>query len=125
MSEDHEAGIHRDFVGRGLLINLLRALHLVGVIGLGAAVLGVRPATETAAYVGVLVGAGIAIAALDRWANPAYFSQANGLAVLFKVLLLGAVAMLAGFDGILFWTVLVGSVLIAHAPRRVRHRKLF
>jgi len=33
--------------------------------------------------------------------------------------------MLAGFDAALFWAVLVGSVLVAHAPRGVRHRKLF
>ncbi|MCX7175608.1 MAG: hypothetical protein NT159_17110 [Proteobacteria bacterium] len=116
---------HRDFFGRGFLINLLRALHLVGVVGLGAAMLGVRPASETLTFVGLLMTAGIAIAALDRWANPAYFSQVNGLAVLFKVTLLAGVGMLVGFNATLFWSVLVGSVLISHAPRVLRHRKLF
>ena len=125
MSDGDDKEIHRDFFGRGVLINLLRALHLVGIIGLGAAMLGPRPASETAIYVGVLMGAGVAIAALDRWANPAYFSQVNGLAVLFKLLLLAGVGMLAGFTAALFWSVLVGSVLISHAPRLLRHRKLF
>lgn len=125
MSDDGKAEQHRDFPGRGFVINLLRALHLVGVVGLGAAMLGVRPASETMAFVGMLMAAGIAIAALDRWANPAYFSQVNGLAVLFKVLLLAAVGMLTGFTASLFWSVLVGSVLISHAPRLLRHRKLF
>ncbi|TRZ64227.1 MAG: hypothetical protein D4S02_11120 [Rhodocyclaceae bacterium] len=125
MSDADDAEQHRDFPGRSLLINLLRALHLVGVIGLGAALLGPRPAAETAIYVGALMGAGVAIAALDRWANPAYFSQVNGLAVLFKVPLLAGVGMLAGFNASLFWAVLVGSVLMSHAPRTIRHRKLF
>lgn len=125
MSAGDAKEIHRDFFGRGFLINLLRALHLVGVVGLGAAMLGVRPASETMVFVGLLMAAGIAIAALDRWANPAYFSQVNGLAVLFKVLLLAAVGMLTGFTAALFWSVLVGSVLISHAPRVLRHRKLF
>lgn len=125
MSAAGEAENQRDFVGRSLLINLLRALHLVGVVGLGAAALGIRPVSETTAFVGVLIASGILIAALDRWANPAYLLQLNGLTVIFKVLLLAGVAMLAGFSAPLFWAVLVGSVLVAHAPRRLRHRKLF
>ncbi len=115
----------RDFFGRVVLINLLRALHLVGVVGLGAAALGVRPVSETTAFAGILMASGILIAALDRWVNPDYFLQLNGLTVLLKVLLLAGVAMLAGFDAVLFWAVLVGSVLMAHAPRALRHRKMF
>lgn len=125
MSAAGEAETHRDFFGRSLLINLLRALHLVGVVGLGAAALGFRPVSETAAFVGILIASGVLIAALDRWANPSYFVQLNGLTVLFKVLLLAGVGMLAGFNAPLFWAVLVGSVLVAHAPRRLRHRKVF
>ncbi|MFA6309829.1 MAG: hypothetical protein WCV99_21015 [Sterolibacterium sp.] len=124
MSNDDAKEVHRDFFGRPVLINLLRALHLVGVVGLGAAMLGVRPPSETMVFVGLLMAGGIAIAGLDRWANPAYFSQVNGLAVLFKVTLLAAVGMLAGFTAYLFWSVLVGSVLISHAPRVLRHRKI-
>lgn len=123
MSAD-EAGVHRDFLGRGFLINLLRALHLVGVVGVGASLLSVRPASETASYAGILMLAGLLIVALDRWSNPAYFSQVNGLAVLFKLSLLAAIWMMVGLNAVLFWGVLVGSVLISHAPRTLRHRKL-
>ena len=125
MSDAGNEEEHRDFFGRSLLINLLRALHLVGVVGLGVAALGVRPVSEMAVFAGILAASGVFIAALDRWANSAYFFQLNGLAVLLKVLLLAAVAMLAGFSAVLFWGVLVGSVLMAHAPRRLRHRKIF
>ena len=125
MSDAGNAKNRRDFFGRVLLINLLRALHLVGVVGLGAAALGVRPVSETTAFAGILIASGVLIAALDRWVNPAYFFQLNGLAVLLKVLLLAGVAMLAGFNSVFFWSVLVGSVLVAHAPRGIRHRKMF
>lgn len=124
MNDDDDAENRRDFFGRALLINLLRALHLVGVVGLGAAALGVRPVSETTVYVGILVASGVFIAALDRWANSAYFFQLSGLAVLLKVLLLAGVGMLAGFNAVLFWALLVGSVLMAHAPRWLRHRKI-
>lgn len=124
MSDARDVEYRRDFFGRSMLINLLRALHLVGVVGLGVAALGIRPVSETTVFVGILMASGILIAALDRWANPAYLFQLNGLAVLLKVLLLAAVGMLAGFSAALFWAVLVGSVLMAHAPRRLRHRRI-
>ena len=125
MSEIGRPGQKRDFPGRGAVITLLRALHLAGVVGLGAAVLGMRPAAESLGYVALLMGAGIAIAGLERWSYPAYFVQLNGLTVLLKVLLLAGAGMLASSNEILFWFVLVGSVLVAHAPRGIRHRRLF
>ena len=125
MSDTGRPGQQRDFPGRGLVITLLRALHLAGVVGLGAAVLGMRPAAESLGYVALLMGAGIAMAGLERWSYPGYFSQLNGLTVLLKVLLLAGAGMLASFNEILFWLVLVGSVLVAHASRGVRHRKIF
>lgn len=125
MNDAGDAENRRDFFGRVLLINLLRALHLVGVVGLGAAALGIRPVSETTIFLGILVASGIFIAALDRWANSAYFCQLSGLAVLLKVLLLAGVGMLAGFNAVLFWALLVGSVLMAHAPRWFRHRRIF
>lgn len=125
MSGTGRPGQRRDFPGRGAVITLLRALHLAGVVGLGAAVLGMRPAAESLVYVALLTGAGIAMAGLERWSYPAYFAQLNGLTVLLKVLLLAAAGILASFNEILFWLVLVVSVLVAHAPRGVRHRRLF
>ena len=125
MSGAGDVDQHRDFPGRSLLINLLRAAHLAGVIGLGAAMLGSHPAGGTEIFVGVLIAAGVAIALLDRWANPGYFRQVNGLSVLLKVALLAGVGALAGFKAWLFWAVVMGSVLIVHAPRVLRHRKLF
>ena len=118
-------GKHRDFNGRRLLVNLLRALHLVGVVGIGGAVLSVIPPAETAIYGGLLVASGVGMLALDGWADPAYFSQLNGQAIILKVVLLSGAAWLSGIGAALFWAVLVGSVLISHAPRWLRHRKLF
>ncbi|MDD5177411.1 MAG: hypothetical protein PHQ05_13420 [Sterolibacterium sp.] len=115
----------RDFTGRRLLVNLLRALHLVGVAGIGAAVLSVLPRAETVIYASLLIVSGIGIAALDRWGDSAYFSQLNGQTVVFKVALLIGAAWLSGIGTVLFLAVLVGSALMTHAPRWLRHYKLF
>lgn len=128
MSKRHEPENRRDFAGRGPLINLLRALHLVGVVGTGAAVLGALAGTATMWYVGLLIFSGIGIATLDRWADPAYFRQLNGQLVLLKLLSLGVVGWLAGFGStfaVWFWLVLVASALMTHAPGWLRHRKLW
>ncbi len=118
------AARRRDFSGRRTLVNLLRALHLVGVVGSGAAILGALPPAEMRFYAILLVVAGLGMVALDLWANPEYFRHINGMAILVKLGLLMAIMWLGGFVETLFWFVLVGSVLLAHAPGRWRHRRI-
>jgi len=115
----------RDFPGRVLLISLLRVLHVIGVVGSGAVLLGARPLAASNVYALVLVGSGMSIVLLDSWANPDYFRQISGLAILLKVLLLATTIWLVGLLTPVFWAVLVGSILISHAPRWLRHRQLF
>lgn len=117
--------VRRDFAGRRLLVGLLRALHLVGVVGLGAALLGADAVSASGAFVVLLVAAGLGLMALDRWSDAAYLRQVSGLAMCAKLLLLTTLVSLFGMHLALFWSVLVLSVLIAHAPGRLRHRQLF
>lgn len=118
MSEDF-----RDFRGRVVLIALLRIAHVVGVVGIGAAVLDRHPVAESG-FLPLLIVSGVAIAALDQWSNRTWLTQSSGLAVLLKVLVLAAL-LLAGFFGeAAFWGLLLFSVAVAHAPGRWRHRRL-
>ncbi|MEK7738267.1 MAG: hypothetical protein AAB319_11015 [Pseudomonadota bacterium] len=123
MSEDFAA--RRDFPGRGMFINLLRAAHLFGVVGIGHLLLTGLPLAEAHGYAFLLVGAGLGIMALDRWSHPDYFRQVNGLAVLAKLVLVLALAYAVAFGVEAFWGLLIVSVLLAHAPGWLRHRKLF
>ena len=115
----------KGFNGRRLLINALRSLHLIGMVGTGAAILGDRSIAAHPYFSLLLVASGIGIALVDWLGNPAYFRHVNGLLVLFKVFLLITVGWLAGLADALFWVLIVGSVLIAHAPAQLRHRRLF
>jgi hypothetical protein len=131
ISDDEEAlpdpcagPARRDFRGRLLLLNLLRVAHMVGVVGSGAVLLGAQPLAGSAVYALVLVGSGLGMVLLDAWTNPDYLRQASGLGILLKVSLLTLAILLAGLVEPIFWAVLVGSVLLSHAPRRVRHRLL-
>lgn len=113
---------YRDFTGRVALISLLRVVHVVGIVGLGAAMLSGRGPGGIFLFALVASGAGVAL--LDRWSNRAYFRQVSGLAVLLKAVLLASLAAVGLFDVAVFWALLAFSVLIAHAPSRLRHRKV-
>jgi hypothetical protein len=106
--------------GRSLLINLLRTVHVVAMVGCGAGILTVAPFADWNGYAFSLLVSGLGILFLDRWANPDYLHQLDGLTVLAKLLVFGTMAWLLG-PVPAFWFVLVISVLVAHAPGRLRH----
>jgi hypothetical protein len=114
---------HRDFPGRGLLINVLRVFHIAGLAGISAVVLaGMSGAANWGA---LMLISGLGIVALDAWANPFYFRQAKGLGTLLKMVL---VMLLVAWEPgrlPLFWFVLAFSVALSHAPGRLRHRQLY
>ena len=114
---------HRDFPGRGLLINVLRVFHIAGLAGISAVVLaGMGDAANWGA---LMLISGLGIVVLDAWANPFYFRQAKGLGTLLKIALV--ILLVAWEPGRLplFWFVLAFSVALSHAPGRLRHRQLY
>jgi hypothetical protein len=111
----------RDFPGKRWLVNLLRAIHLIGVVGLGAGILAELPEGRWFAFALAALMSGLAILALDSWSRPGYFREYVGLAMAGKLLLLCLLLVWPGQRPALFWLVLVLSVLFAHAPASLRH----
>lgn len=113
---------YRDFPGRRWLVVLLRAAHLAGVVGVGAGLLaGVGAAP---AFVQLMVLSGVAMALLDAWSNPVWLRELAGLSLLVKFALLGWFVVDDANRPLLFWLILVFSVIFAHAPASFRHRRL-
>ena len=111
----------RDFPGKRWLVNLLRAIHLVGVVGLGAGVIGDIPEARWLAFGMAALVTGLAIQSLDAWSRPGDFRENVGLAMAGKLLLLGVLLAWPAQRAVLFWLILVFSVLFAHAPASMRH----
>lgn len=111
----------RDFPGKRWLVNLLRAVHLIGVVGLGAGVLTELPEARWLAFGLTALASGLAILVLDAWSRPGYFREYVGLAMAGKLVLLGVLLAWPAQRAVLFWLILVLSVLFAHAPASVRH----
>jgi hypothetical protein len=101
----------------------LRGGHLVAMILLGAALLG-APVSETSAVLGVAV-TGFAMLALDTWSKPGHLQEVSGIAVLVKLVFVCWMALDASSRQVLFWIVVAGSTVFAHAPARFRHARPF
>jgi hypothetical protein len=102
---------------------LLRGLHLVAVILLGAALLGAG--LDPGHTAGGVAATGFAMFALDIWRKPGHLRETAGCAVLLKLGLVAWMALDAGARPFLFWLIVAGSAISAHAPARFRHAVLF
>lgn len=101
---------------------VLRGLHLVAVIVLGAALLG-APLASDGAVIGLWT-TGLAMLASDTWSKPSHLREVSGFAVLIKVVLVGWMAADEASRPLLFWFVVAGSAVFAHAPAKFRHAVL-
>ena len=115
----------RDFPGRRWLLVALRAVHLVGLVGTGAALLGGSSPDAHMPFVMTLVLSGVAMIAVDLWAAPGYLQEVAGGAIVVKLALLAWLVLDPPRQLPLFWTVLIFSAVVAHAPAWVRHRRFF
>lgn len=103
---------------RRWVLNGLRAVHIAAVVGLGAQMLG-APATAWA--LPLVLGSGAGMLALDWWARRSYGVEATGLWIALKFALLASLALPGAHREIAYWSVVVGSVIVAHAPANFRH----
>jgi len=97
----------------------LRSLHVVTVIGLGAAVMG-APLSLHGQSIGVLV-TGIAMFALDLKTKPRMLLELSGAALVIKLGVIALMALNSELRLPLFWGLVVWSVIFAHAPASFRH----
>lgn len=104
---------------RRWLLNLFRALHIAGLVGTGAGLLG---GAVDGGFPYLLLGSGAAMVALDMLSNPEYLRQVAGAWVLAKLGLVAWLVLDTEQAPVLFWLILFLSVLVAHAPAGFRHR---
>lgn len=100
---------------------VLRGLHLVTVIGLGAAVLGAPVSLHTSAL-GVFA-TGVAMFGLDLWNKPHLLLEWSGAALVVKLMAVAWMAVDADLRQPLFWAIVFWSAIFAHAPAYFRHAR--
>ena len=97
----------------------LRTLHLVAMVGLGAALLG-APVAPGPCAAGLLL-TGLLMLALGLRARRIALGQLAGVVVLLKLAATAWMAWTPAHAAWLFWTLVVLSSLSSHAPKALRH----
>lgn len=113
---------HRDPQGLRWLNVIVRTLHMVGVVLVGAAVL----ADDAPLLAGLILtlSTGLVLYGIELVRQPDFWKEIAGLFIPVKLALLLAVPFVPDSAGALFWLVLVASSIVSHAPRTFRRRKL-
>ncbi|WP_319244619.1 hypothetical protein [uncultured Propionivibrio sp.] len=99
-----------------------RSLHVVGIILLGAALLA---GTATTSGALLTAASGLGMLALDTWRKPAHLAEVSGLGVLAKLPFVALAAFIPSASLALFWSIVIVSMVLSHAPAAFRHRRLF
>lgn len=96
----------------------LRSAHLAGVVLLGAGLLGAPVGASGL----VLTGAsGLALLASELVDRRLALNELAGALVLLKLGLVAAMAAWPAAAPALFWALLLGSAVVSHAPKGLRH----
>jgi len=100
----------------------LRSIHLVAVIHFSASILGALPASASSGIAVFLSGS--ALWAVDLLQHPDHLRQMAGFSMLLKLALIAGMIVSPSLRLPLFWTIVVWSVIFAHAPGNFRNARL-
>jgi hypothetical protein len=109
----------RDSATERWLAVLLRSLHLAGVVWVGAAVVAGSDVHRGAAV--LMLISGLLMAALDLRAGRIAVGELAGAFVVVKLAGVVWMALDPRQAPWLFWTLLVASSVVSHAPKGFRH----
>jgi hypothetical protein len=100
---------------------VMRAVHLVAVILLGAALLGAPPRLSVAWVGSTLLVTGVLMFALEQWKTQEHMFQLAGAGQIAKLALVAWMMLDPSRATALFWLILLWSAVFAHAPAGFRH----
>ena len=116
---------NRHFRGKRWVNIGLRTAHLLGVAGVGGALLGGVAPPAWLPYLYLTVATGVSLMALELWTSGIYLLQVRGQATLVKVVLLAALPIAPGLEGAVVAIAIVISGIFSHAPASVRYYSIF
>ncbi|HHJ80201.1 MAG TPA: hypothetical protein ENJ65_01055 [Candidatus Tenderia electrophaga] len=115
----------RDFKLKRWLKITLRTTHLIGITGMATYVLNNTLITGWLFYIHLTIASGVAIMLLDIWSNGVWLLQLRGQAIIAKLILFAGLLLTEQHNTLLFFSIIIISGLIAHAPSNVRYYSIF
>lgn len=99
----------------------MRTLHLVGVCGVGGGILLAVPHEHWMFYLQLTLVSGLALLLLEIAKNKFLMIELRGVAIVLKLVLLGAMYLFPEQGSILLVAIVVISSMGSHAPKKFRH----
>ena len=115
----------RDFKAKRWIKITLRTGHLIGMAGMATYALSDTYITDWLFYIHLTIASGVAMMLLDIWSNGVWLFQLRGQAIIIKLILFAALLMTGQYDSWLFFSMIIISGLIAHAPSNIRYYSIF
>jgi hypothetical protein len=115
----------RQLPGQRWLKITLRTLHLVGVGGLGGGFLYQVAPEQWLPYWWLAVATGVCLVLIELWSNAIWLLQWAGVAIVVKLLLLASLHLFPQAAIPIFFSVIIISGIISHAPAWIRHGLVF
>jgi hypothetical protein len=115
----------RGFRGKRWVNIALRTVHLLGVAGMGGALLGGVAQSAWRPYLYLTLITGLAMLVLELWSSAIYLLQVRGQATLLKVALVAALPLAPGLEATVVVLAIVISGIVSHAPASVRYYSVF
>lgn len=112
----------RNIPGKRWLNIALRTVHIIGLVLLGHALLSHDNPHDGAL---VVLFSGFGMFLLDTWTKPTRLLEISGFGVIVKLVLVATIAVHSEWAPSGFWLILILSTGLAHAPARIRHRRMF
>jgi len=115
----------RDFKAKRWLKIMLRTGHLIGMAGMATYALSDTYITNWLFFIHLTIASGVVMMLLDIWSNGVWLVQLRGQAIIIKLILFAVLLMTEQHDSLLFFSMIIISGLIAHAPSNVRYYSIF
>ncbi len=112
----------RRFAGQRWLNILLRSLHLVGIAGIAGGFLFALDESLWTGYWRLALATGVALSLLYLWSTALWLFQLKGIAILLKLALLAIGFRFPDWRPPIFFTIVMLSSIMAHAPGAIRGR---
>jgi hypothetical protein len=103
----------------------LRTLHLLSVAGAGGGILFGLEKELWINYWWLALISGALMMLVDIVSNPVWIVQLRGLVVLFKLILLGLLAVYPAWGQFILLAVIIMSGVISHAPGKLRYYSVY
>jgi membrane protein implicated in regulation of membrane protease activity len=99
----------------------LRAFHLAAVLGIGISLYAPDFAYQHEVIVAAAI-TGAALLLIEFSSKPNMFKEWSGVSLAYKLGFIAGMIIYPIATEVLFWIVIIWSVIFAHAPRTLRHR---